>query len=139
MPVFKGLLPEIIDSQAQRLLFTLAFWHGLAKLRQHTPTTLKRLSEVTSRLGDELRAFQDATAKMEVYETTREFNARQRQAAARAQRNQTTVNNPPQMTRKLCKLNLNTPKFHSVGHYVAVIAQYGTTDSFSTQTVSVSG
>ncbi|KAG8768938.1 hypothetical protein FRC12_005262 [Ceratobasidium sp. 428] len=134
MPVFKGLLPDSIDSQVQHLLFTLAYWHGLAKLRQHTSTTLKVLSRVTTQLGDELRAFQDATNDIEVYETPQEYNARQRRAAKAAQHQQTTTKNTG---RKLCTLNLNTPKFHMVGHYVAVIAQYGTTDSFSTQTTEL--
>ncbi|KAG9082831.1 hypothetical protein FS749_006541 [Ceratobasidium sp. UAMH 11750] len=137
MPVFKGLLPESIDSQVQRLLFTLAYWHGLAKLRQHTSATLKRLSEVTIRLGDELRAFQEAINDMEVFETPRERSARQRKASTRAQRHHASTEAPAPTTRKLCKLNLNTPKFHMVGHYVAVIAQFGTTDSFSTQTTEL--
>ncbi|KAG9121662.1 hypothetical protein FRC07_002303 [Ceratobasidium sp. 392] len=137
MPFFKGLMPESIDSQVQHLLFTLAYWHGLAKLRLHTSATLKKLSEVTIQLGDELRAFQDATKGMEVLETPREFAARQRKAAARAQRHQTANAASVQVTRQVCKLNLNTPKFHAVGHYVSIIARYGTTDSFSTQSTEL--
>ncbi|KAG9106411.1 hypothetical protein FRC07_008848, partial [Ceratobasidium sp. 392] len=137
MPVFKGLMPESIDSQVQHLLFTLAYWHGLAKLRQHTSATLKKLSEVTIQLGDELRAFQDTTKDMEVLETPREFAARQQKAAARTQRQRTTDTASVQVTRKVCKLNLNTPKFHAVGHYVSIIARYGTTDSFSTQSTEL--
>ncbi|KAG9122111.1 hypothetical protein FRC07_001653 [Ceratobasidium sp. 392] len=121
MPVFKGLLPDSIDSQVQHLLFTLAYWHGLAKLRQHTSTTLKVLSRVTAQLGDELRTFQDATKDMEVYETAQEYNARQRRSAKAAQHQQTTTKNT---ARKLCTLNLNTPKFHTVGHYVATELQH---------------
>ncbi|KAG8679254.1 hypothetical protein FRC09_019100, partial [Ceratobasidium sp. 395] len=123
--------------QVQHLLFTLAYWHGLAKLRQHTSSTLKKLSEVTIQLGDELRNFQEATKDMEVLETPREFAARQRKAAARATNQRSTTKTPAQKTRKQCQLNLNTPKFHAVGHYVALIAKYGTTDSFSTQTTEL--
>ncbi|QRV94382.1 colossin-A [Ceratobasidium sp. AG-Ba] len=137
MPVFKGLLPTSIDSQVQQLLFTLAFWHGLAKLRQQTTATLKKLATVTTQLGNDLRDFQEATNNMEVFETPREFNARQRQAAARAQHRRTSAETQAQTTRKLCRLNLDTPKFHMVGHYVSVIAQFGTTDSFSTQTTEL--
>ncbi|KAG8794782.1 hypothetical protein FRC12_021705 [Ceratobasidium sp. 428] len=137
MPVFKGLMPESIDSQVQQLLFTLAYWHGLAKLRQHTSATLKRLSEVTIRLGNELREFQKATEDMEILETPQEFAARQRKAAARATNKKSTSKTPPQTGQKKCKLSLNTPKFHAVGHYVALIAKYGTTDSFSTQTTEL--
>ncbi|KAG8698606.1 hypothetical protein FRC12_008574 [Ceratobasidium sp. 428] len=137
IPIFKGLLPKSIDSQVQKLLFTLSYWHGLAKLRQHTSATHKKLSEVTFRLGDELRAFQDATNQMEIYETSREFSARQRKAAARTKNQKSSTQSSVKVTRKLCKLNLNTPKFHAVGHYVAIIARYGTTDSFSTQTTEL--
>jgi hypothetical protein len=134
--VFKGLLPPAIDSQVQRLLFTFAYWHGLAKLRQHTSATLGKLSEVTRKLGDDMRAFQHCTADLEVFETPREFNARQRWAATRTQRHLDTVESTVQVSRKRCELNLNTFKFHALGDYVSTISQYGTTDSFSTQTVN---
>ncbi|KAG8727018.1 hypothetical protein FRC11_014046, partial [Ceratobasidium sp. 423] len=131
MPVFRGLLPKEIDTQVQQVLFSLTRWHALAKLRLHTSATLKHLANETVNLGKQLRKFQTATADFEVYETPRELRARQRQAMARAQQHNTT--NPQPITRKRCQLNLNTPKFHALGHYVAIIAQNGTTDSFSTQ------
>lgn len=133
--MFKGLLPSSIDSQVQCLLFTLAYWHALAKLRQHTSSTLKKLSKATTRLGNELREFKNATDSMEVYETPREASARQRQAATKAQHQPATAT---PATRVQKQLNLNTPKFHALGDYVATIAQFGTTDSFSTQTVGLS-
>ena len=33
------------------------------------------------------------------------------------------------------QFNLNTPKFHLAGHYVATIKTFGTTDSYSTAIV----
>ena len=36
---------------------------------------------------------------------------------------------------KLKELNLNMYKVHALGHYVDLIKQYGTTDSYSTQPV----
>jgi Sec-independent protein translocase protein TatA len=135
MPVFKGLLPRAIDLQAQRLLFTFATWHALAKLRQHTSATLSKLSDVTSKLGNAMRAFQSSTSNLEVFETPRELSARQRRAAARAQHRTGSEGSTIQITRKRCELNLNTFKFHALGDYVSTISQYGTTDSFSTQTV----
>ncbi|KAG9085750.1 hypothetical protein FS749_004132 [Ceratobasidium sp. UAMH 11750] len=131
-PVFKGLLPTEIDSQVQELLFSLARWHALAKLRLHTSATLKKLADDTKKLGDQLRAFQAATADLVVLETPREFAARQRRAASREQ-NQRQMGKSQTVTRKRCELNLNTFKFHVLGDYVAIIAQNGTTDSFSTQ------
>ncbi|CUA69692.1 Colossin-A [Rhizoctonia solani] len=135
IPVFRGLLPSKIDTDVQKLLFSLTRWHALAKLRLHTSATLKHLANETTKLGHQLRDFQAATANFEVYETPREFRARQRQVVARAQRHSTKTPQPP--IRKKCHLNLNTFKFHVLGHYVAVIAQNGTTDSFSTQTTEL--
>jgi hypothetical protein len=43
------------------LLFLLAYWHGLAKLRLHTEKTLNILDNVTRALGMALRAFKKET------------------------------------------------------------------------------
>ncbi|KAF8594532.1 hypothetical protein BDV93DRAFT_393872, partial [Ceratobasidium sp. AG-I] len=134
IPVFKGLLSSTIDLELQHLLFLLARWHALAKLRQHTSATLKHLANETVKLGEKLRAFQAATNELVVYETPREFRARQRRAVLRAKR-QNNSDESLTLTRKHCKLNLNTFKFHALGDYVAIIARNGTTDSFSTQAV----
>jgi hypothetical protein len=125
----------MIDAQVQRLLFTFASWHALAKLCQHTSRTLDKLSELTTKLGNEMRAFKDSSANLEVFETPREHSTRQHQAAARAQHLTISAGSTVQVSRKRCELNLNTFKFHALGDYAATIAQYGTTDLFSTQTV----
>ncbi|CAE6538191.1 unnamed protein product [Rhizoctonia solani] len=135
IPVFKGLLPEPLDTQVQRLLFTFAYWHALAKLRQHTSTTLAKLSDVTKQLGDKMRALKESTADLEIFETPREFSSRQRRAAAKAQ--QSNLSEVVQVVRKRCELNLNTPKFHAIVHYVEIIRFFGTTDSYSTQTTEL--
>jgi len=41
------------------------------------------------------------------------------------------------MGRRKKTLNLNTYKFHALGDYVETIKMYGTTDSYSTEPVSV--
>ncbi|CAE6459930.1 unnamed protein product [Rhizoctonia solani] len=82
-----------------------------------------------------MRVFKKSTADLETFETPREFSARQRRAAAKAQ--QSNLTEAVQITLKRCKLNLNTPKFHSIGHYVDVIRFFGTTDSYSTQTTEL--
>ncbi|EUC55247.1 hypothetical protein RSOL_104410 [Rhizoctonia solani AG-3 Rhs1AP] len=135
IPVFKGLLPEPLDTQVQRLLFTFASWHALAKLRQHTSSSLSKLKEMTTELGNRMRAFKESTAALDVFETPREFSSRQRRAATRAQ--QSGSAETIQIVRKIVQLNLNTPKFHAIGHYVAMIIWFGTTDSFSTQTTEL--
>lgn len=76
------------------LLFTLAHWHGMAKLRQHTDLSLEILESVTIQLGKLLRDFQSKTCS--VY-ATRELK---REMAARMQKttHKATVQNQPQLT-----------------------------------------
>jgi hypothetical protein len=54
----------------------MAHWHGLAKLRMHTDTTLDIMDAVTSDLGEKLRAFQQKTCTyFKPKELWREANA----------------------------------------------------------------
>jgi hypothetical protein len=59
--VFDGLLKEPYNQQILDLLFDLAHWHGLAKLRLHTENTLKMLDEATVLLGAQFHDFQHLT------------------------------------------------------------------------------
>ena len=59
IPVFDGLLPEPYNATLLTLLFRLAEWHALAKLRMHTDTTLTLLKAATVTLGNEMRNFHD--------------------------------------------------------------------------------
>ncbi|KAK2467952.1 hypothetical protein APHAL10511_000247 [Amanita phalloides] len=61
IPVFEALLPTPHNRIIMDLLFELATWHVLAKLRLHTETTLKGLETSTKRLGDALRTFKKVT------------------------------------------------------------------------------
>ena len=61
IPVFDGLLPQKHDKMLSKLLFELATWHGLAKLRLHTDTTLTNLETSSTRLCDLLRKFKTDT------------------------------------------------------------------------------
>ena len=77
MPVFDGLLPEPHNKKVQQLLFVLAHWHSLAKLRIHTDQTLDIMDSVTSDLGRKLRTFkQNTCAAFETRELRRESDAR---------------------------------------------------------------
>lgn len=62
------------------LLFILATWHALAKLRQHTDKSLDILESVTIQLGELLRKFQEKTCP--VYNT----QELKRETAARVQK-----------------------------------------------------
>ena len=51
MPVFEGLLPSKHEDITQTLIFRLAEWHALAKLRLQTEDTLALLDQALRRLG----------------------------------------------------------------------------------------
>jgi hypothetical protein len=77
IPVFDGLLPEPHNGAILKLLFVMAHWHGLAKLRMHNDLTLDVMDVVTVSLGDKLRAFsQDTCAAFDTKELPREADAR---------------------------------------------------------------
>jgi hypothetical protein len=78
--VFEGLLPEPFNSQVIKLLFRIAHWHGLAKLRLHSDISLEILENETTTLGVEFRRFQT--------EVCPNFNTRElrKEAASRKRR-----------------------------------------------------
>lgn len=137
IPVFEGLLPSPHNEVILDLLFDLAVWHALAKLRIHTDDTLYFLDFATRHLGYSVRRFQKTTcAAYQTTELPEESASRtRRQAALVTKRPQSTRNSNQSSTPKIKKLNLSTYKFHALGDYPDVIREFGTTDSYSTQMV----
>ncbi|CAE6471115.1 unnamed protein product, partial [Rhizoctonia solani] len=95
IPAFDGLLPEICDKPAQNLLFTFAQWHGMAKLRLHTKSTLVKFKSLTAELAATLREFAELTKSLNVRETPQEYARRKKReeaakATAMARQGQTT-------------------------------------------------
>jgi hypothetical protein len=124
------------------VLFDLAHWHGLAKLRMHTDSTLGRLSQATTTLGDRLRTFQEQTcAVFPTRELQREHAARlrRRQGASTATVEPGSSDSQPHKQKSSARLpkqlNLRTYKFHALGDYHDTIRRFGTIDSYSTQPV----
>jgi hypothetical protein len=132
------------------LLFRLAEWHALAKLRLHTEPTLTCMESVTVILGRELRHFCSVTcAAFTTVELPKEVAARGRRESRKkakvvaaegseadiqpptAQQEQETT----RTKKKKKNLNLSTYKVHALGDYARTIRMHGTTDSYSTQTV----
>ena len=118
----------------------MANWHSLAKLRVHTNLTLDIMDGVTSDLGAKLRAFQKETCvAFPTQELKRERDARMR----RTNKSKATSSQAPAPTvrdtlsRKKKTFNLNTYKLHALGDYTTTIRRYGTTDSYSTETVRI--
>ncbi|KAF8235652.1 hypothetical protein L208DRAFT_1256322, partial [Tricholoma matsutake] len=138
--IFDGLLPEPHNTYILKLLFELAHWHGLAKLSMHTDATLDILSHVTTSLGNSLHTFEEKTC--EAFET-RELEcecAAQQQHQEKSTINVVSGSRGPMASnsnaQKQKKLNLRTYKYHALSNYVDTIWHFGTTDSYSTQSVS---
>ena len=137
IPVFEGLLTGTDNKHLSKLLYRTAEWHGFAKLRMHTQSSLKHLESLTRELGHLMRTFRNLTSWFKTKALSHEIEA-QKRAQARAK--------PPKSSgcsgvaasssvQQKKKLNLFTPKFHALGDYVQTIQKFGTTDSFSTQVV----
>ncbi|EPQ53856.1 hypothetical protein GLOTRDRAFT_78904, partial [Gloeophyllum trabeum ATCC 11539] len=137
-PCFEGLLPSPHNEHVLDVLYLLAEWHALAKLRMHTDTSLQLLDSATTALGKKLRSFKSGTcAAFDTRETERECAARAR-ADARRQAGSGAANPSSAATasgRRHRTLNLQRYKLHALGDYVDTIRCLGTTDSYSTQTV----
>ena len=63
MPVFEGLLPYEDDITVTDMLFELANWHALAKLRVQHDITLDNLKHGTSHMYEAVRAFAQTTCQ----------------------------------------------------------------------------
>ena len=140
-----GLFPEPHNLSVCKLLFLLAHWHGLAKLRLHTDETLEVLKEVSGILGDQLRLFANETCSaFSTRELRREAESRRRRQAREGESGMTQTQTQGVSAtvvgdRRPKLLNLRTYKLHALGDYPAQIRMYGTTDSYSTQLVSHNG
>jgi len=85
IPVFEGLLPEPHNKFVMELLFTMAHWHGLAKLRMHNDLTLAVMDAETLSLGVKLREFSQKTCPaFATRELRREYNARLRRSTKKS-------------------------------------------------------
>jgi hypothetical protein len=146
IPAIEGLLPPAHEPLIITLLFVLAQWHGLAKLRRHTNKTIDAFRHTTTWLGHKLREFRRYTSEFEVYETPKEVATRQRRTCKKARpRAALTLDSDcfdeadkATPAREQKYFNLETSKLHALWDYPDMIETFGTTDSFSTQTVSVS-
>ena len=127
-----------------KLLFELAHWHGLAKLRMHMDAMLEILSHATRSLGNSLRVFEERTcAAFETRELECERAARKRReeksatnVASESRKPTAPDGNAHSKARKLKRFNLSTYKYNALGDYVDTIQRFGATDSYSTQPVS---
>lgn len=101
------------------------------------------MNDVTILFAKKLRYFAQVTcASFNTFETDHEYNARRRAAELKVSRKQGPGTAPSKAAttggkRRPKTFNLTTYKLHSLGDYVATIKTFGTTDSYSTQIVSL--
>ncbi len=81
------------------LLYRTAEWHGLAKLRMHTESTLDLLQSLTTEFGMLMRDFHELTCSdFTTLELPREKASRQRRTAKTASSSQSTSSGQAQST-----------------------------------------
>ncbi|KAF8195348.1 hypothetical protein K438DRAFT_1576427, partial [Mycena galopus ATCC 62051] len=139
IPVVEGLLVEPWNTEVLNVLFTLAQWHSLAKLKLHTDTTVGLLGSETTVLGRSLRRFKSyvcpefVTKELPSEEAAR--GRRQAKKAAQAKGKGRGSGITAQLIAKVKQYSLLTYKLHGLGDYPVFIPWVGTTDSYSTQPV----
>lgn len=136
IPVFEDLLSPPHENIVRELLFELATWHGLAKLRLHTDTTINSLEHSTRRLGEAIRKFKSETCtQLEARDLPAEDAARARRKLLKLAAGATTSKPTTRKAKKPREFNMKTYKLHALGHYAKAIRLFGPSDGFSTQTV----
>lgn len=90
---------------------------------------------VTTLMGEEVRRFKRAVDKIETLELQREADSRKRREMARAAKEGRAPGACP--PRKAKKFNIERFKWHSAGHVVDDIREFGPTEIYSTQWVRV--
>ncbi|KAI0365930.1 hypothetical protein BV20DRAFT_953323, partial [Pilatotrama ljubarskyi] len=131
MPAIEGLLPQRDDQTVSDLLYELANWHALAKLRLHTEVTLAIFRTATGHMTEAMRHFAGTTC--ERYET----HELAKEADARVRRQEKQGMDTPDRAHKVVQFNvLNTYKYHSLPDYPDSVEAVGTLDNTNTQVVS---
>ncbi|KAF7293522.1 hypothetical protein MIND_01130500 [Mycena indigotica] len=80
LPVVDGLFP-LHQKLVDQLFFELAIWHGYAKLRMHTTTTIELFRTATKDLLTSIRRFSRETTNVKTYELPREERRRVKKVA----------------------------------------------------------
>ncbi|KAI0258587.1 hypothetical protein BC834DRAFT_1045792 [Gloeopeniophorella convolvens] len=135
IPAFEGLFPSMRENNIVRqLLFDLATWHGLAKLRLQTSQTMEHFRDSTTMVGDSVCLFiREVCSKYKTKELSGEASARGRRKTACAQHSNVPGTQTVDPTPGFKKINLTTYKFHALGDYPEWIQWIGTTDNTTTQ------
>ncbi|KAH9911327.1 uncharacterized protein BXZ73DRAFT_108092 [Epithele typhae] len=133
MPAMEGLLPLEHGEIVQDMLFELANFHALGKLRMHTDITLEIMEHATTSMYDSIRRF-DAFVATE-YETVEQEHERRSRIRRVNTKNLTNAKAKKLMNAKAKKYRvMQTYKYHAIGHWVSYIRCRGPLDIVSTET-----
>ena len=146
IPVFEGLFPSAHEEILMDLLFKLATWHALAKLRLHTESTVVALEHSTQRLGKAIRIFEEKLCVEYVAGELPGNDAPRAKGKAKAvkwkakavkgkakavmtdqvkesvdESKQAGGTKAAAKSKKVYNLNLKTYKLHALGHYAQAI------------------
>jgi hypothetical protein len=141
MPCFENLFPKPYDDSIQDLLFSMAAFHGFAKMRMHTDMSLLVFDGLTSILGKTARYFANIVCKaLPAHATPKEAAAKARRKAQRKAHTKTSKtqskqahsrgkgraskksDDDEQEEEEDCRsFNLFTFKWHTLTHYVPII------------------
>lgn len=114
----------------------MAAFHAYAKLRLHTETTLSKFEKVMLEMCNLLRKFKKTVCtKYVTKELPREINARGRRNALLVSQGKAPAAGRSEA--RVVAFNLATYKAHSLPDYPNMIRLLGTTDNFTTQSVSL--
>ncbi|TBU39749.1 hypothetical protein BD309DRAFT_1083226 [Dichomitus squalens] len=129
MPAFEGLLDLRDDQIVSDLLFELANWHALAKLRLHTSVTLDIFRSSTKHMYDAIHKFAENTCpRYQTKELPSEATTRVQRAKVANARAQ------PSGTRRPIAFKVHhTYKFHALGDFPDYIQRSGPSDNYNTQ------
>ncbi|KAI0349053.1 hypothetical protein OH77DRAFT_1525957 [Trametes cingulata] len=128
IPAFEGLLPQRDNQTVMDLLFELANWHALAKLRLHTDVSVGIFRAATGHMTEAMRDFARTTCeRYETRELAKEVDARVRRA-------EKSGADAPDRNSKVVHFNvLNTYKYHSLPDYPDSVEEIGPLDNANTQ------
>ena len=132
IPVFDHLFPKAHHEILMDLLFELATWHALAKLRLHTESTIVALEHSTRCLGKAIRIFEgklcnEYTAHElpgeDAPQAKGKVKAAEADQGAKDSMNKQAGSTEPaaKKKKKIRYLNLKTYKLHALGHYAQAI------------------
>ncbi|KAH9010805.1 hypothetical protein EDB84DRAFT_1445518 [Lactarius hengduanensis] len=122
--MFCGSFPKACEKVILDLIFLLATWHALAKLRMHTTSSLSFFESVTKALGRVLRCFNNQVCpKYNTVDTPGEVAKKACREASKVAKGTGHNPGPKGSSDTKCGVrlfNLATYKLHALGHYVSM-------------------